>query len=238
MQSFRKVSESSVPPHTAGIIPSVHTSKEYGRVLFYDFAGDAEYYSSHAAIFESLAASRKGDNIFIVVVDLREDDVTIETTLHYWFSFLQYQKFSKPWLIVVGSHFDLASKESEKGKLLDQFCTAVHSCVHNVKHFMLDCRDPRSNQIAQFKKQISTWVSESDKYEISSQASLLLGVLEKDFSAVTACPVQTLVSHIKDSGVCLLVGDKALHQIILELHEVGLLLLLGDCTVKAILMWY
>ena len=74
-QSFSKVSESSVPPHTAGIIPSVHTSREYGRVLFYDFAGDAEYYSSHAAIFESLAASRKGDNIFIVVVDLREDDM-------------------------------------------------------------------------------------------------------------------------------------------------------------------
>ena len=154
---------------------------------------------------------------------------TIETTLHYWFSFLQYQKFSKPWLIVVGSHFDLA-RENKKGKVLNQFCTAVHSCVHDSKHFMLDCRDPRSNQIAQFKKQISTWVSESNKYEISSSASLLLGVLEKDFSAVTACPVQTLITHIKDSGVCLPVEDEALHQIILELHEVGLLLLLGDCT--------
>ena len=55
-------------------------------------------------------------------------------------------------------------------------------------------------------------------------------MLEKDFSAVTACPVQTLTTHIKDTGVCLLVGDEALHQIILELHEVGLLLLLGDCT--------
>ena len=134
-ESFSKVSESSVPPHTAGIIPSVHTSKEYGRVLFYDFAGDAEYYSSHAAIFEGLAASRKGDNMFIVVVDLMKDDITIETTLHYWFSFLQYQKFSKPWLIVVGSHFDLTTKESDKGKLLDQFCVAVDSCVRNVKHF-------------------------------------------------------------------------------------------------------
>ena len=40
--SFSTVSESSVPTHTAGIIPS--------RVLFYDFAGDPEYYSSHAAI--------------------------------------------------------------------------------------------------------------------------------------------------------------------------------------------
>ena len=61
-ESFGRVSESSVPPHTAGIIPSIHTSKHLGRVLFYDFAGDQEYYSSHAAILEKLASS-KGDNI-------------------------------------------------------------------------------------------------------------------------------------------------------------------------------
>ena len=55
-QSLGRVS-SSVPPHTAGIVPSVHTSKQYGRILFYDFAGDPEYYSSHAAILENLAYS-------------------------------------------------------------------------------------------------------------------------------------------------------------------------------------
>ena len=65
LDSFKRVSESSVPPHTAGIVPSIHTSKHYGRVLFYDFAGDAEYYSSHAAILENLASSKKGDNIFL-----------------------------------------------------------------------------------------------------------------------------------------------------------------------------
>ncbi len=221
-QSFRKVSKSSVPLHTAGIIPSVFMSREYGRVLFYDFAGDAEYYSSHAAIFESLTSSRKGSNIFIVVVDLR---ASIEATLHYWFSFVQYQKFNKPLLIVLGSHDDMSTKHSEKGNLLNQLCRAVSHNVHNVNHFMLDCRDPRSNQISQFKKQILTWVSESQQYELSNGASLLLGLLEEDFSAVTACPVQTLLSHIEDSGVWL---PEALHQVILELHEVGDLLLLGD----------
>ena len=64
LQSFSRVSESSVPLHTAGIVPSFHTSKHYGRALFYNFAGDPEYYSSHAAIFENLASSSKGDNIF------------------------------------------------------------------------------------------------------------------------------------------------------------------------------
>jgi len=33
------LSEADVPPHTAGIVPSVFTSSQYGRVVFYDFAG-------------------------------------------------------------------------------------------------------------------------------------------------------------------------------------------------------
>ncbi len=41
--NFQRVSESSVPLHTAGIVPSIHSNKHYGRVLFYDFAGDPEY---------------------------------------------------------------------------------------------------------------------------------------------------------------------------------------------------
>ena len=105
--SFKRVSESSVPPHTAGIIPSIHSSKHYGRVLFYDFAGDAEYYSSHAAILENLASSRKGDNVFMLVIDMREEIAEIKKIFHYWLSFIQHQYFhgQKPHLIVVGSHW-------------------------------------------------------------------------------------------------------------------------------------
>ena len=44
---FWKVSESYVPPHTAGIVPHTHNSKHYGRVVFYDFAGETEYYTHH-----------------------------------------------------------------------------------------------------------------------------------------------------------------------------------------------
>ena len=108
-ESFSRVSESSVPLHTAGIVPSIHTSKHYGRVLFYDFAGDPEYYSSHAAILENLASSKKGENIFIIIVDLREDIVKIENILHYWVSFIQHQNFMSivKNILIIGSHSDL-----------------------------------------------------------------------------------------------------------------------------------
>ena len=43
--SFGQVSDNTVPLHTSGIIPSVHSSKTIGRILYYDFAGDPEYYS-------------------------------------------------------------------------------------------------------------------------------------------------------------------------------------------------
>ena len=119
-ESFSRVSESSVPLHTAGIVPSIYSSKHYGRVLFYDFAGDPEYYSSHAAILENLASSKKGENIFIIIVDLREDVVKIENILHYWVSFIQHQNFMSTMktILVIGSHSDLLTKErvDEKGE--------------------------------------------------------------------------------------------------------------------------
>ena len=52
------LTESVIPPHTAGIVPSIH---KFGTVLFFDFAEDAEYYSSHAAVLETMMGS--GRNI-------------------------------------------------------------------------------------------------------------------------------------------------------------------------------
>ena len=100
---FRRVSESYVPPHTAGIIPHTHNSKHYGRVLFYDFAGETEY-SSHAAIPENIAISKKGDNIFVLVVNLKENSNSVSNILHYWVSFIQHLNFNTKRfsLIIIG----------------------------------------------------------------------------------------------------------------------------------------
>ena len=70
IKSLSRVSKKSVPPHTAGIVPSIHTSPSFGRVQFYDFAGDPEYYSSHAAILERIFQSKIGTTICIIVLDL------------------------------------------------------------------------------------------------------------------------------------------------------------------------
>ena len=227
------MSESSVPPHTAGIVPSIHTSKHYGRVLFYDFAGDAEYYSSHAAILESLASSRKGDNIFILVIDMKQELTEIKKTFHYWLTFIEHQQFhtQKPCLIVVGSHLDLLSKDvaKERGIEFQMFCDTIDTeAVQMPALFTLDCCKPRSKQIANIHRHMSRLTKDSPRFKLSLQASTLLGLLEKDFSNVPACSIQALPSHIEDTGLQLTAKEQSLHPILLELHDLGLLFLIDS----------
>ena len=230
-QTFGRIPEQSVPAHTAGIVPSIHASKSLGRVIFYDFAGDPEYYSSHAAILESLASSKTSDNLIVIVVDLRKENVS--NMLHYWFSFIQHQKFqTKLSLILIGSHSDLLSKKQilDGKKLFHKFSSILEKKmnVDKVEHFLLDCRKP--GKISHFQSKISSWTSLSPEFNLSRDASLLLGLFEKDFNNVTACPIQDVLSHIEDSGVCLPFETEPLHHILSELHDIGVLLLLGSHT--------
>ena len=82
--------------------------------------------------------------------------------------------------------------------------------------------------MVEFQKWISTWASSSSQHTLSDNAKLLLGLFEKDFSHVTACSFQTLLSHIEKSGVCLPREAKHLYHSLSELHDMGALLLLGD----------
>ena len=230
-------SESSVPPHTAGIVPSIHTSKHYGRVLFYDFAGDAEYYSSHAAILENLACTSKGDNIFIIVVDLREDSHKITSHLNYWVSFVQYQLFRNrlPYFFILGSHLDLVeddgANELERLCKIAEYCSLTHSGC-----FLLDCCKPRSKEMSLLVQHITTLVGESPRYSLSTEGSVLLGLLEKDFQNVVACPIKTIISHITDTKMPLPTDEPFLYPILFELHELGLLFTIkGDNDVQLLL---
>ena len=228
---FGKVSESSVPLHTAGIVPSIYVSKRYGRVLFYDFAGDPEYYSSHAAILENIASSRKGDNIFIIVVDLREDIPTIRNSLHYWFSFVQHQKFcGNNNIKIIGSHSDSVVKEKieESEKLFRYFFENNSGPEYKNEYFKLDCRKPKSKDLKMIQDNIISLTQKSPRYSLSLDATILLGLLEKDFGNVTACSAQMILEHIEITGILLPKNITSLLPVLQELHEIGVLLMTRD----------
>ena len=225
--SFNPVSEASVLPHTSGIVPSVHYSKAIGRVLYYDFAGDPEYYSSHSAIVSNVIKSKYGTNIFLVVTNLTKDIVTMQDELGYWFSFISYNMANLSQhciVVVIGSHSDLiSSKErSEKLELMKSFEFSLNDTFQVEDYLLINCRKPRSSK--RLLKAIDKTLQLAPEYSLSEEAAILLGLLEKDFNNVVTCKLSTLVIHIKDTGIHLPNTGESLYPFVQELHSLGLLM--------------
>ncbi|XP_064398135.1 uncharacterized protein LOC135344774 [Halichondria panicea] len=223
-------STSTVAPHTAGIVPSTYDSSAYGRMILYDFAGDSEYYSSHAAIMESINTS-KGSNIYLILCDLSKGEEAAVTKYSYWLSFLSYniKQFSNTIILPVGSHADVINKRSVEQALrvLDsvsqKFCSSSEiDDLHIEQSVALDCRRRGAvvNNIKELAKKFSNLVS------LSPETSTLLGLLKKDFEHVPACKVSLLISHIEDTGIPLPLNSSSLYTLIRELHDLGLLMVI------------
>ena len=128
-------------------------------------------------------------------------------------------------IFIIGSHSDLLTKERVHGKRqeIKKFSTSIQS--HEIHYFTLDCCKPRSKQLEEIRGRIT---KDSPRYVLSTSANALLGLLEKDFSNVTACSAQTILSHIEDTGVYLPKTISLLMPILEELHDLGLLFTTGD----------
>ena len=223
--------KSTVSPHTAGIVPSIYDTEKYGRVIFYDFAGDREYYSSHAAILENIDTS-KGVNLYLVVCDLTNDDELISKGYGYWLSFLTYSlqdSEAESIIAPIGSHADRLSQEIVNAKLsvldnISQKFFSLNSLYTSKPCVALDCRERGSsivNQIKQLCREISLSVP---PVKLSFETSILLGLLLKDFSNVIICSVGTVIEHIEQTGIPLPTSPSLLYSLIKELHNLGLLL--------------
>ena len=189
----------------------MHESIHYGRVLFYDFAGDPEYYSSHAAILERLLTS--SCNIFLLVANLSQETEQTLHTIGYWLRFVSYniRNFeAKSHVIIVGSHADIVlSKGRNAEKNLCEMFTELgnlSSCVEMAGYCTLDCREANSTAIHKLYSllkhcYLSCRSEQSSK--VSVGASILLGVLERDFRGTNACQVSEIRKHIEMNEIFL-----------------------------------
>ena len=156
---------------------------------------------------------------------------SIESTLEYWVAFIQQQKFSSKSLTfgIVGSHYDLAIKKVVSEKI-EGFKPILNNNGKDFSllgdgYYLIDCCKPRSSGINNLKRQIFLQTKGSRKYSLSDEACKLLGLLKKDFGEVVACSVQTILSHIEDSKVQM---SHHIRPLLFELHEIGIILMLGD----------
>lgn len=110
-----------VEPYTAGIVPHEISNTEFGHTILFDFAGQSDYYTSHAMVIDCTNISPAP--IFIVVVDLSKDLERIRLRLNFWIWFIENNKptsVSVPHIFVVGSHYDILHKHdhgTRQGKL-------------------------------------------------------------------------------------------------------------------------
>ena len=103
--------------------------------------------------------------------------------------------------------------------------STVNFQIHN-NILTSNCRQPKSTQCV--KDTIAQISEDAPPYNLSLEAAILLGLLEKDFKNVVTCKFQDLVSHIKETGICLPSAAESLYPLVEQLHHVGLLMIIGS----------
>ncbi len=147
-----------VDARTVGIIPYEIYTKEFGRIIFFDFAGQKEFYTSHCAILEN--AVQTSPPIIILCAKLVESEHAIIDSTYRWLTLIQNQCTNlkgKAHVIVVGSHVDQVKENGEDPRAKEGIF------AHVIKQFPkfeftefipMDCRFVDSDDMKKARKQI------------------------------------------------------------------------------------
>ena len=161
---------------TAGIVP-LHVEskvKEVGNLVIYDFAGQQEYYSSHAAVLERIMVNSAA--IFVCIVDVRQCIEKISESLQYWMSFMENAcslAQGSSHVIVVGSHADQVKSSLElrkKSLLMESIAESRVKQLIYGGFIAMDCRMSKTREAHHF----CTLLSTSQQAILSSQPSMTL----------------------------------------------------------------
>ena len=226
---------SDVEQKTAGIIPCQFTSRQFGHVTFYDFAGQQEYYTSHAALLQNSISSSAP--IFIIVVNLCDSEEDIMQKLVYWISFLANQCTSvttKPHIIIVGSHKDVVRSRGEdpRAKVNMEFLQAAHvsSSFHISKFIPMDCRQSNSRDIVKLRDIMKESCNNLRKqFAVAYHLHQLFTFLLEKFSGVSAVRLEQVLENIKKSQRTTLLAFSCADDLdsdLCELNDMGYIMYL------------
>ena len=140
----------NITKRTAGIETVSFSSAKYGKVLFYDFAGQSDYHRPHQLFLEAILSKAGVTVTVLLLVKVSEAKDVITQQLRCWLQPLALARTpSTPRVIVVGSFLDQA-----KSKNLASNMQRLQGCIDSVqkeyhslkvqKRFLLDCRQPES----------------------------------------------------------------------------------------------
>ena len=194
---------------TAGIIPSAYESESFGSVIWYDLAGQSEYYASHEAILHTILSA--SPPLILLLVDIRKDLKYIQQDILYWLNFLhcQFCAGTRPHLVIVLSFADQSPLEDSKDKVknVGQNLASDFSKfqLEPVSLIALDCRMPNSDKIVSLRSQLSASFKElcgiaKMNFILHCFYAFLLHNF-KASTAITISDVLTLSSNWISSGI-------------------------------------
>ena len=140
---------------TASVDVTVADTKFAGELVFCDFAGQPFFHKTHGLFFSATST------IFLLVVDLNEDEDEMRRSSHYWASFVKCSVFlaKKAYVVVIGSKRDELSRSN-----LDSAETKLKNLVRYLQAtfgqwfefvddvFLLNCREKSSKQLKSFQR--------------------------------------------------------------------------------------
>ena len=223
---------------TAGIDSFTYSSKKFGNVVIYDFAGQREFYTSHAAFLQNSSSNIAG--IYLLVVNISQCEDDISKSLQYWVSFIQEccaHSETKPCVIFVGSHADLlASGDVDQAfKLLERF--PQHS--DDVGHFYkvggivcLDCTRPASHYLGRLCSYLRTSCNSvrENTGSIDQRCYILHRYIQKAYAnaGVQGCTLENISNDLENNSYLLPSSPTELLPLFQTLHEKAQILLLPN----------
>ena len=219
----------NVKRYTAGIVPHHIQSEQLGNFVVYDFAGQQEYYSSHAAVLEQVM--RRSAAMFFCLIDLRKSNKRICQSVHYWLSFIDNACSTaegRSHVLIVGSHADQVTSSVEEKSSLLQTIIATRRVKRQeyVGCIAMDCRRPNTDA----SRRLITTLANSQKAISASQpvihyySHVVYAFLRTKLSVV-GCTLHNLVSAIAKENDCSLPSDQSvLIEILTTLSDKGLIL--------------
>jgi ankyrin repeat protein len=231
MRQYRKVSDVNLC--TAGIVSTDIQVPGCGRVIMYDFAGQAEYYSSHAALCENLMTSQ--GCLVIIVFNLSKALNECIHELHFWQLFVNNQvrlSAHYPPIMFVASHADVV-----KAKGLGPACEAkkvIEASFGGKFHdqiVFLDCRQKYSPGLQTISDNIARYCSEyQGSTVVESKVHLLLYLIKSHFKEKVAWLLEDMFKMITSLNFFKQESIAELSAFLMTLNESGEILFLKNDT--------
>ena len=236
---FTHVNPSDVPPHTAGIIPIPFNSKHFGHAVLYDFAGQHEYYSSHAAVIENLILP--SPPLFLLLIDISKPIEEIKEELVYWWQFINnhsQRAAAPPHVMFVASHKDKVRARGDIPKSIID--TILKDSVRDIQvsfkfegSFPMDCRKLVSRGLTALLTQLNTTCQVlRQTADVNLHCHILKAFLTStDFKALVSCDLSLILKKIQTEDELLLPSEPSrLIPLLSTLSDQGHILFLQNHT--------